>query len=108
MDRSLNRQPNGALRRTQKKIEKIFDQYRDTLFDRRADLEKEEALLKPLLAAESPDTAKVLAQVDHVVQARGELEKTLSRMTLEMRQSLTRSQWILLQQLQEPSRLPLK
>lgn len=81
----------------QKKMDAIFDQARLKLIDLSAALQKEEARMEPLLAAERPDEAKILAQIDHVAQARAELEKGNARMLLGLRGVLTQEQWNRLQ-----------
>jgi Spy/CpxP family protein refolding chaperone len=81
----------------QKRMDDIFNQYRPKLIDLRAALQKEEALLEPLLAADHPDDSKVLLQVDRVAQARAELEKANARMLLGLRGVLTPEQWKRLQ-----------
>ena len=49
--------------------------------------------LEPLMSADRPDEAQVLAQIDKVAQARAELEKSNARMLLGIRQVLTADQW---------------
>jgi Spy/CpxP family protein refolding chaperone len=80
-----------------KKMDDIFQQHRLQLIDLNASLEKEEAILDPLVSAEQPDDAKVLAQIDKVAQARAELEKANSRMLWSVRRVLTQDQWKKLQ-----------
>jgi len=80
-----------------KKMDEIFQQSRLQLIDLKAAVEKQEALLEPMLAANPPDTNKVLAQVDHVVAARAELEKAVARMLLSIRGVLTADQWAKIQ-----------
>lgn len=87
----------------QRKIEEIFQQHRFKLIDLRAALEKEEAILEPLLAAEHPQESRVLAQIDRVAEARAELEKANSRMLYGFRTVLTSDQW---RQLQSSDRGP--
>jgi Spy/CpxP family protein refolding chaperone len=79
------------------KIENIFEQYRQNLLSSRANLEKEEALLARMLDADTIEAKLALPQIDRVTQARGDMEKIYARMTLEMRQCLTRNQWAQLQ-----------
>jgi Spy/CpxP family protein refolding chaperone len=62
-------------------------------------VEKEDAILEPLLSAEQPDETRVLAQIDKVAQARAELEKANARMLLGLRSVLTTAQWKTLQTL---------
>jgi Spy/CpxP family protein refolding chaperone len=75
-----------------KNIDDIFQQHRLKLIDVEAALQKEELMLEPLVNAESPDDAKVLAQIDRVAQARAELEKANSRMLWQVRRVLTPDQ----------------
>jgi Spy/CpxP family protein refolding chaperone len=80
------------------RIEAIFEQHRQTILQNKTDLEREETVLAQMLDAEPLEaSAAISAEIDKVIQARGEMEKTTSTMTLEMRQVLTRSQWAQLQ-----------
>jgi TonB family protein len=79
------------------KIERTFENHRQTIVSGTALLEKEEAQLARLLAADPLDRNAVLTQIDRVVQARGEVERANAAMTLEMREHLTRAQWAQLQ-----------
>ena len=81
----------------QKRMDDIFNQNRLKLIDLSAALQKEEALLEPLLAADRPDEPKILLQIDRVAQARAELEKGNARMLLGLRSVLTPEQWKRLQ-----------
>jgi Spy/CpxP family protein refolding chaperone len=81
----------------QKKIDDLFQQSRLKLIDLNASLQKEEALLEPLLAADRPEESKVLVQIDRIAQARAELEKANARMLLGFRGVLTHEQWQKLQ-----------
>jgi Spy/CpxP family protein refolding chaperone len=81
----------------QKKMDGIFQQSRLTLIDLKANLEKQEVLLEPMLNANPPDSAKALAQINKVADARAELEKTNARMLLGIRSVLTADQWTKLQ-----------
>lgn len=83
----------------QKKIEDIFQQQRLKLVDLDATLRKEEITLEPLMAAETPDETKTLAQIDKVAQARAELEKANARFLFGIRRVLTPEQWKKLQDL---------
>jgi len=76
-----------------KKMEDTFQQYRLQLIDLNAALQKEETIMEPLVAAESPDEGKIVAQIDKVAQARAELEKANARMLLGIRRLLTPEQW---------------
>ncbi len=81
----------------QKRIDVLFQQSRLKLIDLSAGLQKEEAILEPLVEADKPDEAQVLAQIDRVAQARAELEKANARMLLGFRGVLTQEQWKKLQ-----------
>jgi protein CpxP len=81
----------------QKRIDTLFQQSRLKLIDLSAGLQKEEAILEPLVEADRPDEAQVLAQIDRVAQARAELEKANARMLLGFRGVLTQDQWKKLQ-----------
>jgi periplasmic protein CpxP/Spy len=75
------------------KIEKIFQDHRTQLIDLRANVEKAEAVLEPLVGAEHPNEAQVTAQIDKIAQARANLEKSNAQMLLAIRQVLTVDQW---------------
>jgi len=64
----------GLTTEQQKKIEDAFQQSRLKLIDLTATLEKEQVTMEPLLAADRPDEAKILVQIDRIAQARAELE----------------------------------
>ena len=77
----------------QKRMDEVFQQFRLKLIDLTASLDKEEAILEPLLKAEKLDEAKVATQIDRIANARAELEKANARMLLGIRQVLTPEQW---------------
>jgi Spy/CpxP family protein refolding chaperone len=81
----------------QKRMDDILQQSRLQLIDLRANVEKQELLMEPMLAANPPDTNKVLAQIDRTAQARAELEKVNAKMLLGIRNVLTPDQWTKLQ-----------
>jgi TonB family protein len=83
------------------KLEKTFESHRQDLATRTDTLNKEEAQLSKLLEADPLDRNAIFAQIDRVTQARSELERSNSVMTMEMREVLTRAQWM---QLQPPQR----
>ncbi len=82
-------------------IEQTFLEQRLKLIDLRAELEKQEARLQPLIEADQPDDAKVSAQIDQVLAARGRLEKANAMMMLSIRRVLTVEQWKKLQSIQQ-------
>src|SRR5580692_10490588 len=81
----------------QKRMDDILQQSRLQLIDLRANVEKQEVLMEPMLAANPPDTNKILAQIDQAAQARAELEKANAKMLLGIRNVLTPDQWTKLQ-----------
>jgi Spy/CpxP family protein refolding chaperone len=77
----------------QKKMDDVFQQSRLKLIDLSAALDKEEAVLEPLVEADQPDAPKIRAQIDRIAQARAELEKANANMLLGIRLILTPEQW---------------
>ena len=82
-------------------IEQTFLEQRLKLIDLRAELEKQEARLQPLIEADQPDESKVSAQIDQVLAARGHLEKANALMMLSIRRVLSVEQWKKLQAIQQ-------
>jgi Spy/CpxP family protein refolding chaperone len=76
-----------------KKMDEIFLQFRLKSIDLNAAMQKEEVMMEPLISAEQPDEAKIVAQIDRLAQARAELEKANVRMQLGIRRVLTPEQW---------------
>jgi len=81
----------------QKKMDVIFLANRIKLVDLNATLQKEEITMEPLVSADTPDEALILAQIDKVAQTRAELEKANARFLLGIRRVLTPDQWKKLQ-----------
>ncbi|SNS21344.1 protein refolding chaperone Spy/CpxP family [Granulicella rosea] len=81
----------------QKKMSDIFESSRIQLIDAHANVEKAEVPMQSMLAANPPETSKVLAQIDKIAQARAELEKANAKMLLGIRGVLTPDQWTKLQ-----------
>jgi Spy/CpxP family protein refolding chaperone len=77
----------------QQKMDDVVQQFRIKLIDLTATLDKEEAILEPLMKAERLDEIKVGMQIDKVADARAELEKVNARMLLGIRVVLTPEQW---------------
>jgi protein CpxP len=90
-----------------KQIEQIFLDHRLKLVELRAELERREIALKPLLAADQPDDARVMAQTDRVAAARGDLEKANTLMMLAIRRALSTEQWKKLEEIRASRRLPV-
>jgi len=80
----------------QKKMDDIFQDSRLKLIDLNAALQKDEAILEPLVGADQPDEGKILSQIDRVAQGRAELEKANARMLLGIRRVLNQDQWKIL------------
>jgi len=90
-----------ALTEDQKaKIGRAFENHLRNIMNNSGFLEKEEMQLARLLEAETIDHVAVLNQTNRVIQSRGEVERETAAMTLEMREQLTRDQWIKLQAMQ--------
>jgi Spy/CpxP family protein refolding chaperone len=81
-------------------IERIYQDSRMRLIDLKANLEKEEARLEPLVEADNPDEGLISSQIDKVAAARAELEKSNALMQVAIRRVLTLDQWKKLQVLQ--------
>ena len=76
------------------RIERAYENHRVKIVSSTEQLEKDEAQLAKLLEADSIDRNAVLTQIDRVILARGEVERANSAMTLEMRETMNRAQWI--------------
>ena len=64
--------------------------------------------MEPMLAANPPDTNKILAQIDQTAQARAELEKANAKMLLGIRNILTPDQWTKLQAEERDRRMRMR
>jgi periplasmic protein CpxP/Spy len=80
-----------------KKMDDISQQHRLKIIDLDANLQKQEAIMHPLIEADQPDESKILSQIDAIASARAELEKDRARMLFSIRQTLTPDQWKKLQ-----------
>ena len=76
-----------------KAMDGIMLEHREKLIDLKANLEKAELAMQPLMSADIPNDSAILAQIDKVVQARGDLERANSRFLLAIRDKLTPDQW---------------
>ena len=81
-----------------KSMDAILLEHREKLIDMRANVEKAELAMEPLMHDDRPNEGQILAQIDKVAQARAELEKANARFLLAIRGKLTPDQW---KQLQE-------
>jgi Spy/CpxP family protein refolding chaperone len=83
----------GLSDQQKQQLEKISLDSRLKMIDLRADLEKQQVILGPMLESYHPDEAQVLEQVDKVSQARAALEKERVESMLTTRNVLTEEQW---------------
>jgi len=82
-------------------LEQTFLDHRLKLIDLRADVERQEARLQPLIEADQIDEAKAVAQIDAVLAARAKLEKQNTMLMLSIRRVLSVEQWKKLQTLHQ-------
>ncbi len=76
----------------QKRMDNVFAQNRDSLLTRYDTLQKAETRLETLTHSDHPDEGALFAEIDHVAQARAELEKANTRMLLQIRNEMTPEQ----------------
>lgn len=89
----------GLSDQQKQQLDKIHQDGLLKMIDLRADLEREQVILHPMLRTYSPDENQVLAQVDKVAQARAALSKQRIETMLASRKVLTEAQWKQLQDL---------
>jgi Spy/CpxP family protein refolding chaperone len=87
----------GLSDQQKQQLEKISQDARLKMIDLRANLEKQQVILAPMLRAYNADEAQVLAQIDKVTQARAALERARVQAMLASRKVLTEDQWKKLQ-----------
>jgi Spy/CpxP family protein refolding chaperone len=80
-----------------KAMDGILLAHRENLIDLRANVEKAELVMEPLMRDDHPDETKILAQIDKVAHARAELEKANAGFLLAIRGKLTPEQWKMVQ-----------
>jgi Spy/CpxP family protein refolding chaperone len=85
-----------------RKMDGIFQESRLQLIDLKANVEKQEVILEPLLSANPLDTARAMDQIDKVAQSRADLEKANAKMLLGIRAVLTPEQWTKLNERRGP------
>lgn len=85
-----------------KKMDGIFQESRLQLIDLKANVEKQEVMLEPLLSANPLDSTRAMDQIDKVAQARADLEKANAKMLLGIRAVLTPEQWTKLNERRGP------
>lgn len=84
-----------------KGFDSILLEHREKLIDLRANVEKAELEMEPLVRDDQPNEGRILAQIDKVAQARAELEKANARYLLALRSKLTPEQWKQVQSFRE-------
>lgn len=87
-----------------KDMDAIMQDHREKLIDLRANVEKAEVAMQPMIQADQPNESAILAQIDKIAQARAELEKGNARFLLALRAKLTPDQWKALQDLRAARR----
>jgi Spy/CpxP family protein refolding chaperone len=80
-------------------LETAFTNYRLKLIDQRAAVEREEVKLEPLVRADKLDEGAITRQIDTLISARGQLERTTAMMGIEIRKVLSTEQWKQLKEL---------
>lgn len=80
-----------------KEMDAILYAHREKLIDLRANLEKAELAMQPLMSADQPDRKAIEDQINKVVEARADLERANSLFLLDIRMKLTPAQWKQLQ-----------
>jgi periplasmic protein CpxP/Spy len=76
-----------------KAMDGILQDHKVKLIDLRANLEKAEVEMGPMMKADTPDEKAIESQIDKVVAARAELEKANARFLLDIRMQLKPEQW---------------
>jgi len=79
------------------KLEESHQAHRLRMVALRAELERQEILLQPLLEADRPDESQVAAGLDRIAAARGALEKERVLSLVTIRRLLSVEQWKQLQ-----------
>jgi periplasmic protein CpxP/Spy len=80
-------------------LESTFTNYRLKLIDQRAAVEREEVKLEPLIQSDKLDEGAITRQIDALISARGQLERTNAMMGVDIRKVLSTEQWKQLKQL---------
>jgi periplasmic protein CpxP/Spy len=88
-----------------KAMDGIMLAHREKLIDLRANLEKAELTMEPLMSADTPNDAAITAQIDKVVQARSDLERANARFLLAIRDKITADQWKALRAFRDEARM---
>jgi Spy/CpxP family protein refolding chaperone len=86
-----------------KQIAQTRRDFRQRMFDVRAEVNKAEAAVEAAFNQDPVDQAKANEAINQLAAARGEMTKAVSQMDLKLRMTLTADQW---QQLQQKQRRP--
>ncbi len=76
----------------QKRMDGVFSQNRDALLSRYENLQRAESRLEALTRTDKPSESALFAEIDHVAQARADLEKVNTHMLLQLRDEMTPAQ----------------
>ena len=76
----------------QKRMDSVFGQNRDVLLSRQDALQHAEGRLEALTHTNKPSEAALFAEIDHITQARADLEKAYTHMLLQLRDEMTPDQ----------------
>lgn len=76
----------------QKRMDNVFGQNRDVLLSRQDALQHAEGRLESLTHSGKPTESALFAEIDHVTQARADLEKAYTHMLLQLRDEMTPDQ----------------
>ncbi len=76
----------------QKRMDSVFGQNRDVLLSRQDALQHAEGRLDALTHTNKPSESALFAEIDHVTQARADLEKAYTHMLLQLRDEMTQDQ----------------
>ncbi len=82
-------------------LDQTFFDHKMKLVDYGAQMEKEDLKLQNLLDQDVPDEGQVGTQVNHVLAARGRLEREYTMMNLDLRKVLSVEQWRQLKSIRE-------
>lgn len=82
-------------------IQEIQRQFRDRMIDERAAAQKAEAAISDLFAADEINDRAANRAIDELVKTREALTRSLTEMSLKLRQVLTAEQWHRLRSFQE-------
>jgi Spy/CpxP family protein refolding chaperone len=76
----------------QTRMDAIFEQNRNSLLSSLENVRQAEAQMQDLAHSSSPEESALFTQIDHVAQARAELEKATTHMLLQLRKEMDADQ----------------